>query len=64
MKFLTTAMLAATLFTGLAITGCETHTETEHKSGILHDTDTTKTTQTNPITGQTSTSVEKQETAK
>ena len=59
MKLLSTALLAATLFAGIAVTGCETHTETEHKTGILGgQTDTTKTTTHNDITGDTSTKTE------
>jgi hypothetical protein len=59
MKLLTTALLAATLFTGLVVTGCETHTETEHKTGLLGgQTDTTKTTTHNDITGDTSTNTQ------
>jgi hypothetical protein len=63
MKFLSIAMLAATLFTGLAITGCETHTEEQHKTGLLGgQTDTTKTTTHNDVTGDTSTKTEQTKT--
>ena len=63
MKFLSIAMLAASLFTGIAITGCESHTETEHKTGLLGgQTDTSRTTTHNDITGDTSTKVEQTKT--
>jgi hypothetical protein len=59
MKFLSTALLATTLFAGLAVTGCESHTTEEHKTGLLGgQTDTTKTTTHNDITGDTSTKTE------
>jgi hypothetical protein len=57
MKFFTTAMLAASLFTGLAITGCETHTTESDKPGLLGGNTHTETTTThNDVTGQTDTS--------
>ncbi|HZK81811.1 MAG TPA: hypothetical protein VFC46_12105 [Humisphaera sp.] len=63
MKLLSTAILAATLFTGLAITGCETsHTETD-KPGLLGGNTHTETTTTkNPVTGDVSTSHTEQKT--
>ena len=56
MRLLTTALLAATLFTGLAISGCETsHSEKESPTwtgGHKHEeTTTTK----NPVTGDVDT---------
>ena len=55
MKALSIAMLAASLFTGIAITGCETSHTTTDKPGLLGgDTHTETTTTKNPVTGDTS----------
>jgi hypothetical protein len=57
MKSLSIALLAATLFTGLAITGCETHHEESDKPRLLGGNTHEETTTTrNPVTGDTSTS--------
>ncbi|HET6250231.1 MAG TPA: hypothetical protein VFE47_21250 [Tepidisphaeraceae bacterium] len=57
MKFLTTAMLAMTLFAGLAITGCETsHEEKTTPTWTGGEKHEETTTTKNPITGDTSTS--------
>ncbi|HWE03778.1 MAG TPA: hypothetical protein VG326_15345 [Tepidisphaeraceae bacterium] len=63
MKVLSTAVLAATLFTGLVVTGCETsHTESD-KPGLLGGNTHTETTTTkNPVTGDVSTSHSEQKT--
>ncbi len=59
MKLLSISLLAATLFAGIAITGCESHTTEEHKTGLLGgQTDTSKTTTHNDVTGDTSTKTE------
>ncbi len=57
MKLFTTALLAATLFTGIAITGCETSHSSSDKPGLLGGNTHEETTTTkNPITGDTTTS--------
>lgn len=54
MKLLSTLVLSASLFAGIAVTGCETsHTESD-KPGLLGGNTHTETTTTkNPITGDT-----------
>ena len=56
MKFLSTALLAATLFTGLVVTGCETQHSEKDKDNLLggHTHEETTTTK-NPVTGDTNT---------
>ena len=56
MKFLATGLLAATLFAGIAITGCETHHVESDKPNLMggHTHEETTTTR-NPVTGDVST---------
>ena len=63
MKALTTALLAATICSGLFAIGCETSHSESDKPGLLggHKHEETTTTK-NPITGDTNTSHTEQKT--
>jgi hypothetical protein len=57
MKLGTTLLLAATLFTGLTLTGCETHHSESDKDTMFGGHKHTETTTTkNPVTGDTNVS--------
>ena len=63
MKILSIATLAASLFTGLVITGCETSHTTTDKPGLFGGNTHEETTTTkNPVTGDVSTSHTEQKT--